>query len=56
LDRVIGQAKGRILLTTFASSVHRVNMVLLGVAVPNYWNRTGISVQIWDSNYVARTL
>lgn len=28
LDRVIGNAEGRILLTTFASSVHRVNMVL----------------------------
>lgn len=28
LDRVMGQAPGRILLTTFASSVHRVNMVL----------------------------
>jgi ribonuclease J len=28
LDRIFGQASGRILLTTFASSVHRVNMVL----------------------------
>ncbi len=28
LDRVFSQAKGRIVLTTFASSVHRVNMVL----------------------------
>jgi len=28
LDRVFGQAKGRILVTTFASSVHRVNMIL----------------------------
>ncbi len=28
LDRCIGQAKGRVLLTTFASSVHRANMVL----------------------------
>ncbi|HEY9616623.1 MAG TPA: ribonuclease J [Microcoleaceae cyanobacterium] len=28
LDRVFGQAKGRLLVTTFASSVHRLNMVL----------------------------
>ena len=28
LDRIIGDAKGRVLLTTFASSVHRINMVL----------------------------
>ncbi|MCM1982320.1 ribonuclease J [Lyngbya confervoides] len=28
LDRVIGEAPGRVFLTTFASSVHRVNMVL----------------------------
>lgn len=28
LDRIISQAQGRVLLTTFASSVHRVNMVL----------------------------
>jgi ribonuclease J len=28
LDRIIGQAQGRVLLTTFASSVHRINMVL----------------------------
>jgi len=28
LDRVIGQAEGRLLVTTFASSVHRVNMIL----------------------------
>ncbi|MBD2002023.1 MULTISPECIES: ribonuclease J [Cyanophyceae] len=28
LDRFISQAKGRVLLTTFASSVHRINMVL----------------------------
>jgi ribonuclease J len=28
LDRVIGRAKGRLLVTTFASSVHRVNMIL----------------------------
>ena len=28
LDRYIGQAKGRVLLTTFASSVHRINMIL----------------------------
>ncbi|MCS6812904.1 MAG: ribonuclease J [Cyanobacteria bacterium] len=28
LDRVFGQAKGRLLVTTFASSVHRVNMIL----------------------------
>ncbi|MFB2896097.1 ribonuclease J [Aerosakkonemataceae cyanobacterium BLCC-F50] len=28
LDRIFGQAPGRIMLTTFASSVHRVNIVL----------------------------
>ncbi|MBD1999128.1 ribonuclease J [Oculatella sp. FACHB-28] len=28
LDRVFNQAKGRLLVTTFASSVHRVNMIL----------------------------
>ena len=28
LDRFISEAKGRVLLTTFASSVHRINMVL----------------------------
>ncbi|MGB8698625.1 MAG: ribonuclease J, partial [Thermosynechococcaceae cyanobacterium] len=28
LDRVFSQAKGRLLVTTFASSVHRINMVL----------------------------
>ncbi|MBW4576433.1 MAG: ribonuclease J [Aphanothece sp. CMT-3BRIN-NPC111] len=28
LDRIISQAPGRVLLTTFASSVHRLNMVL----------------------------
>jgi len=28
LDRVFGQASGRLLVTTFASSVHRVNMIL----------------------------
>ena len=28
LDRAFGQAKGRLLVTTFASSVHRVNMLL----------------------------
>jgi ribonuclease J len=28
LDRVFGQASGRILVTTFASSVHRINMIL----------------------------
>jgi ribonuclease J len=28
LDRVFGQAKGRLFVTTFASSVHRVNMIL----------------------------
>ncbi len=28
LDRVISQAKGRVLITTFASSVHRINMIL----------------------------
>ena len=28
LDRVFGQAEGRLLVTTFASSVHRVNMIL----------------------------
>lgn len=28
LDRTIAQAEGRILVTTFASSVHRVNMIL----------------------------
>ncbi len=28
LDRIFGDAKGRIILTTFASSIHRVNMVL----------------------------
>lgn len=28
LDRVFGQAKGRLFVTTFASSVHRINMVL----------------------------
>lgn len=28
LDRIFSQAQGRLLLTTFASSVHRVNMVL----------------------------
>jgi ribonuclease J len=28
LDRVIAQAPGRLLVTTFASSVHRVNMIL----------------------------
>ncbi|OLP19686.1 ribonuclease J [Leptolyngbya sp. 'hensonii'] len=28
LDRVFAQAKGRILVTTFASSVHRINMIL----------------------------
>lgn len=28
LDRIFGQAPGRIMLTTFASSVHRINIVL----------------------------
>ncbi|HAC64226.1 MAG TPA: ribonuclease J [Cyanothece sp. UBA12306] len=28
LDRIIGQAPGRLLITTFASSVHRVNIIL----------------------------
>jgi ribonuclease J len=28
LDRTFGQAKGRVLVTTFASSVHRLNLVL----------------------------
>lgn len=28
LDRVFSQAKGRLLVTTFASSVHRINMIL----------------------------
>jgi ribonuclease J len=28
LDRIFGQAKGRLMVTTFASSVHRINMVL----------------------------
>lgn len=28
LDRIFAQAKGRLLVTTFASSVHRVNMIL----------------------------
>jgi ribonuclease J len=28
LDRVFGQAEGRLLVTTFASSVHRINMIL----------------------------
>ncbi|MBT9310755.1 ribonuclease J [Leptothoe kymatousa] len=28
LDRAFGQAKGRLMVTTFASSVHRVNMLL----------------------------
>lgn len=28
LDRVFGQAQGRLLVTTFSSSVHRVNMIL----------------------------
>jgi ribonuclease J len=28
LDRVFGQAKGRLLVTTFASSVHRINIIL----------------------------
>ena len=28
LERVFSQAKGRILITTFASSVHRINMIL----------------------------
>nr|WP_290223035.1 ribonuclease J [Trichocoleus desertorum] len=28
LDRVISQAEGRLLVTTFASSVHRINMIL----------------------------
>ena len=28
LDRVIGQTPGRLMVTTFASSVHRVNMIL----------------------------
>ncbi|MBD2080712.1 ribonuclease J [Leptolyngbya sp. FACHB-17] len=28
LDRVFSQAKGRLLITTFASSVHRINMIL----------------------------
>ncbi|MGF1513189.1 MAG: ribonuclease J [Elainellaceae cyanobacterium] len=28
LDRVFGKAEGRLLVTTFASSVHRVNMIL----------------------------
>ena len=28
LDRVFGQAEGRIMVTTFSSSVHRVNMIL----------------------------
>ncbi len=28
LDRVFGQAEGRLLVTTFASSVHRVNIIL----------------------------
>ncbi|BAU12029.1 hypothetical protein LEP3755_25560 [Leptolyngbya sp. NIES-3755] len=28
LDRVFTQAKGRLLITTFASSVHRINMIL----------------------------
>lgn len=28
LDRIFSQAKGRLLVTTFASSVHRINMIL----------------------------
>jgi ribonuclease J len=28
LDRVFGQAQGRLMVTTFASSVHRINMIL----------------------------
>ncbi len=28
LDRIFGQAEGRIMVTTFSSSVHRVNMIL----------------------------
>ena len=28
LDRIIGQAEGRVMVTTFSSSVHRVNMIL----------------------------
>ncbi|AFY40520.1 Ribocuclease J [[Leptolyngbya] sp. PCC 7376] len=28
LDRIFGQAKGRLMVTTFASSVHRVNIIL----------------------------
>jgi ribonuclease J len=28
LDRIFGQANGRLIVTTFASSVHRVNMIL----------------------------
>ncbi len=28
LDRIFGQASGRLLVTTFASSVHRINMIL----------------------------
>lgn len=28
LDRVFGKAKGRLIVTTFASSVHRINMIL----------------------------
>ncbi len=28
LDRIFAQAKGRLLVTTFASSVHRINMIL----------------------------
>ncbi len=28
LDRIFGQATGRLLVTTFASSVHRINMIL----------------------------
>ncbi|MGK7957518.1 MAG: ribonuclease J [Crocosphaera sp.] len=28
LDRIIGQAEGRLMITTFASSVHRVNIIL----------------------------
>ncbi|NET89811.1 MAG: ribonuclease J [Kamptonema sp. SIO1D9] len=28
LDRIMGQAEGRLMITTFASSVHRINMIL----------------------------